>query len=221
MTLWAAAYKPEAGDPDAYVNGIEDPATARTIVRDLASAHRVVTIAGGLSALVVLVLSVFALSGPSVGTASVLAVVALGAVVALAVAILAQPVVARGPLQARRILASEPWRLVEAVVVSGCPDDRRARMLVILDPASRRPAGSWIVDPGRRGRWLAPGDTIWCYVAGAADGSVAVAASHDRTAMAHLRRTVAPGISPKLHAWSWAQIDRLRPASPVEQPRAA
>jgi hypothetical protein len=221
MTLWAAAYKPEAGDPDAYVNGIEDPATARTIVRDLAGAHRAVTIAGGLSALVVLVLSVFALSGPSVGAASALAVLALGAVVALAVAILAQPVVARGPLQARRILASEPWRLVEAIVVSGCPDDRRARMLVILDPESRRPAGSWIVDPGRRGRWLEPGDTIWCYVAGAADGSVAVAASHDRAAMAHLRRTVAPGISPKLHAWSWAQIDRLRPGSPVEQPRAA
>jgi hypothetical protein len=220
MTLWAAAYRPRAGDPDAYVYGLEDPETVATIVRDLDAAHRLVTVAGGLGALGLLILSAVALSGTGGGWGTVAGVVAMGGMVALAAAILVQPVVARGPLTARRILGAEPWRLAEARVVAGCPDDRRARVLVLLDPESRRPAGSWLVDPGRRGRWLVPDETIWCFVAASPDGSVAVVASSDRRCMAHLRRTVAPGISPRLHAWAWELVDRLRPLPASPEPRA-
>ena len=139
----------------------------------------------------------------------------------LAVAILTQPIVGRDVRLAKGIVAEEPWRLVETVVVSGCPDDLDARVLVALDPLARTPTDSWVIDTGRRGRWLVDG-TAWTYVAISPSGAVAVFADADRRHFA-LGRGTDPrrGSIGAVHRWARSRVERVAPPPASNAPRAA
>ena len=181
---------------------IDDPSTAEVVRNARRRSRRLVI--GSVAAWILAWAAAFAaepLSLPDgVNTVVFLLWVATGLV--MIVVLMTQPVRRRPWKDLGAGLRSEPWQLAEVVLLRGAPIDGLVSMVLLLDPTTGQPAGSWIVDQVRSPTWLAPATRTWAYYN--TDGSdVAALAPLDRRGVVTLRAKSGLGKSPALHEWAW------------------
>jgi hypothetical protein len=152
--------------------------------------------------------------------AGVLAVAGALLVVAVVLVIATQPVRAHDVRTLRRALGC-PWRRVEIVSMAGAPADPTRRVVILLDPRTGEPTGTWLVAMIRTPSWLDVDERQWAYLAVEADGTTAVLAPLDRSSFAILRTRAGLG-SQAVHEWAWnAANDRWVFEPPAEPGSAA
>jgi hypothetical protein len=101
--------------------------------------------------------------------------------------VLSAPARNRAWRSARRILNTEPWAPVEALVTTD-PEHPSSdnRLVTFIDPRTGRPDRTMMVTQGGEHGWLQPLDRGWFVCAARADGRRAVLAPPDRRAVAQL-----------------------------------
>lgn len=136
--------------------------------------------------------------------ANAFGVVLFVATLLLLAAVASQPLRSVTVGATRRVLCRSRWQLVEVIQVTGAPADRDAPLHVLLDPATARPAGTWIGD-AKAVRWPGLRTRRWAYAAVAPDARRAVLAPLDRSALVLVRARNHIGTTDALHDWAWTQ----------------
>jgi hypothetical protein len=118
----------------------------------------------------------------------------------LLAALMTHPLRRRGFTRARTLLGLSSWQLVELLMVKGSPVDPTKPIVVVLDPETGQPVGTWLGDWIGRTRWPRWKTRTWAYIAVGPDGDRAIIAPPDRSrvmSIEHGRGTAA------IHEWAW------------------
>lgn len=123
--------------------------------------------------------------------------------IALLLVLATHPLRRRNRTRARRALQGTGWELVEVIRMKGAPADEGVSVILVLDPATGEPIGSWLVDYYARRRWPPVDQRTWAYLSVSDDEKYAALAPVDRSSITVLKRRSRVGTSAALHEWAW------------------
>lgn len=193
---------------------MDDPATADSYLRTKRRSRLLLRLVGG-AAVLTWAAAWLAERAGAPDLAGVLVIPGVLLVIGTVLAIATQPIRAQDVRTLRHALGS-PWRRVEIVSMAGAPADSTRRVVVLLDPSTGEPTGTWLVAMIRTPHWLHVDQREWAYLAVAADGATAALAPVDRSSFAILRTRAGLG-SDAVHEWAWnAANDRWVFEPPAE-----
>lgn len=189
--------------PSTELRAIDDQAVLPALTAMRRRARQPIVVATTSVAALVLTSLAASLLEASDGLRNAIGVVAFVSGFGLAAVVLSHPLRRRTFKRAVRALTDGPWVLVEVVLMKGAPVDSGVPVLMILNPSTGEPVGSWLVDQfGRRG-WPARDQREWAYLAVDSNGEAAVLAPPTRDRLTVLKSRTRVGTSAALHEWVW------------------